>query len=124
MPNPDDAAAATVAALNRRWMQAYTRGDVDFLDKHMSQDYVGTFPDGTVHDKKSEIEAVKSGAVKIVEMTPKEMTVRVYGTAAVITGRSHIEATVGGRAMSADFRFTDVWVEQTGEWQAVASQVT
>jgi hypothetical protein len=42
-------------------MEAYTRRDTAFLDLHMSDDYVGTFPDGTVHDKKSEIEAVASG---------------------------------------------------------------
>lgn len=119
-----DSTEEAVATLNRSWMQAYTTGNIDFLERHMSQDYVGTFPDGTVHDKNSEIEAVKSGAVKIVEMAPKEMTVRVYGKAAVITGRSHIQAIVGGQAMSADFRFTDVWIAQDGEWRAVASQVT
>lgn len=124
MPTQGTSTEETVAALNKRWMQAYTEGDIDFLERHMSEDYVGTFPDGTVHDKQSEIESVKSGAVKIVEMAPKEMTVRIYGKTAVITGRSHIQATVGGQEMSADFRFTDVWVVQQGEWQAVASQVT
>ena len=124
MLRPDDITEKVVAELNRQWMQAYVKGDLDFLWKHMSEDYVGTFPDGTVLDKKGEIEAVKSGAVKIAEMTPKEMTVRIYGNAAVITGQSHIEAVVGGQAMSADFRFTDVWIAQEGSWRAVASQVT
>jgi ketosteroid isomerase-like protein len=124
MPSPDDIAENAVAELNRQWMQAYAKGDLEFLEKHMSEDYVGTFPDGTVLDKKGEIEAVKSGAVKIAEMTPKEMAVRIYGNAAVITGQSHIEAVVGGQAMSSDFRFTDVWIAQDGSWRAVASQVT
>jgi ketosteroid isomerase-like protein len=124
MLKPDDIAEKAVAELNRQWMRAYAKGDLDFLEKHMSEDYVGTFPDGTVLDKKGEIEAVKSGTVKILEMTPKEMTVRTYGNTAVITGQSHIEAVVGGQAMSANFRFTDVWVAQDGSWRAVASQVT
>lgn len=124
MLRQNDITEEAVAALNRKWMYAYTKGDTDFLEKYMSEDYVGTFPDGTVHGKKGEIEAVKSGAVKIVEMTPKEMIVRIYGKAAVITGRSHIEAVVAGQAMSADFRFTDVWIAQKDAWRAVASQVT
>jgi ketosteroid isomerase-like protein len=124
MFRPDDISEEAVAELNRQWMQAYVKGDLDFLEKHMSEDYVGTFPDGTVLDKKGEIEAVKSGIVKITQMKPKEMIVRIYSNAAVITGQSHIEAVVSGQAMSADFRFTDVWIAQKGGWRAVASQVT
>jgi ketosteroid isomerase-like protein len=124
MLRQNDITEEAVAALNTKWMHAYTTGDTAFLERHMSEDYVGTFPDGSVHDKEGEIEAVKSGTVKIAEMTPKEMTVRMYGNAAVITGRSHIEAVVAGQAMSADFRFTDVWIAQKDGWRAVASQVT
>lgn len=124
MTDQDSTAAETIGKLNRQWMEAYTKGDTAFLDRHMSDDYVGTFPDGTVHDKRSEIEAVESGAIAITEMAPTEMTVRVYGNAAVITGQSAVKARVGGQDMSADLRFTDVWVEREGRWQAVASQVT
>jgi ketosteroid isomerase-like protein len=124
MPRQNTAPHEALAALNRQWMQAYTTGDIDFLERHMSDDYVGTFPDGTVHDKRGEIQAVKSGAVKISEMTPIEMNVRVYDNAAVLTGRSRIQATIDGQSMSADFRFTDVWIARDGQWQAVASQVT
>jgi ketosteroid isomerase-like protein len=57
-------------------------------------------------------------------MTPGEMTVRVYGNAAVITGQSSVKASVGGQDMSAELRFTDVWIKRGDRWQAVASQVT
>lgn len=114
-----------ITDLNRQWMRAYSCGDLDFLERHMADDYVGTFPDGTVHDKRSEIEAVRAGRVKITEMEPLEMNVSIYNNdAAVLTGRSRIKAVVEGQAMSADFRFTDVWIAREGRWQAVASQVT
>jgi ketosteroid isomerase-like protein len=118
------AAAETVRTLNRQWMQAYTTRDTEFLDRHMANDYVGTFPDGSVHDKKSEIAAVRSGAVAIQKMEPVEMMVRIYDKAAVITGHSSVTATVNGRNMNAELRFTDVWIKQGNQWQAVASQVT
>lgn len=124
MTDQNSAVAEALGALNRQWMEAYTRRDTAFLDRHMSDDYVGTFPDGTVHDKKSEIEAVASGAIEIMEMTPREMTVRVYGNAAVITGQSSVKARVGGQDMRAELRFTDVWIKRGDRWQAVASQVT
>lgn len=126
MMDQDSAITETIRTLNRQWMETYTKRDTAFLERYMSDDYVGTFPDGTVHDKKSEIEAVKSGAVAITEMEPKEMNVRVYNnnTTAVITGQSRIKANVDGKDMSADFRFTDVWVKFGENWRAVTSQVT
>jgi ketosteroid isomerase-like protein len=83
-----------------------------------------TFPDGTVLDKKGEIESLKSGDIALTEMTPSEMNVRMYGEAAVITGRSTIKAKVKGQEVSGEYRFTDVWVKRSNRWLAVASQVT
>jgi ketosteroid isomerase-like protein len=119
-----DAETEVLKKLNLEWMNAYTKRDTAFLERYMSDDYVGTFPDGTVHDKKSEIEAVMSGAVAITEMTPSEMKVRVYRDAAVMTGQSTIKARVNDQNVSDQFRFTDVWIKFGEHWRAVASQVT
>jgi ketosteroid isomerase-like protein len=113
-----------VETLNRQWMASYVRRDTDFLERYLSDDYVSTFPDGAALDKKGEIEALKSGAIALTEMTPREMKVRVYGEAAVITGQSAIKAKVNGQEVGGEFRFTDVWVKQSNRWLAVASQVT
>lgn len=124
MPDLRNAETEVLTKLNLEWMSAYTRRDTAFLERYMSDDYVGTFPDGTVHDKESEIEAVMSGAVAITEMTPSEMNVRVYRDAAVMTGQSTIKARVNDQDVSDQFRFTDVWIKFGEHWQAVASQVT
>jgi ketosteroid isomerase-like protein len=116
--------AQAVEALNRRWMESYIKRDLVFLEQHLSGDYVGTFPDGSVLDKRGEIEALRSGTVVLRAMTPREMTVHTYGDAAVITGRSTIAATVKGREESGEYRFTDVWINDSGRWLAVASHVT
>ena len=109
---------------NRQWMESYVRRDAAFLEQHLAEDYVSTFPDGTVLDKKGEIESLKSGDIALTEMTPREMNVRMYGQAAVITGRSTIKAMVKGQEVSGEYRFTDVWVKLNEQWLAVASQVT
>ena len=113
-----------VEKLNRQWMESYVRRDTDFLERYLADDYVSTFPDGAVLDKNGEIEALKSGAVALIEMTPSEMKVRIYGEAAVITGQSTIKAKVNGQEVSGEYRFTDVWSKQGDRWLAVASQVT
>ena len=113
-----------VTRLNRRWMEAYVRRDTAFLEQYLADDYVSTFPDGTVLDKQGEIESLKSGDIALTEMTPSEMNVRTYDGAAVITGRSTIKANVKGEKVSGEYRFTDVWIKQDNRWLAVASQVT
>ena len=111
-----------VARLNRRWMESYVRGDVGFLERYLADDYSSTFPDGSVLDKKGEIEALRSGAIALEEMTPSEMKVRLYGETAVITGQSRIRAKAN--EISGEYRFTDIWVKRGEGWSAVASQVT
>jgi ketosteroid isomerase-like protein len=113
-----------VEQLNRQWMDSYVRQDIAFLERHLSEDYVSTFPDGTVLDKKGEIEALRSGAIALTQMKPSEMIVRTYGEAAVITGQSTIKAKVKGEEVSGEYRFIDVWIRRNNQWQAVASQVT
>jgi ketosteroid isomerase-like protein len=124
MPSHANDLTKYLEALNRRWMESYVNGDVAFLEQHLAEDYVGTFPDGAVLDKKAEIHALLSGAVVLHEMRASEMRVRLYGEAAVITGQSTIKARVQGHDESGQFRFTDVWIKHGERWLAVASQVT
>jgi ketosteroid isomerase-like protein len=112
-----------VKKLMYKWMESYVKRDTAFLERYLSDDYVSTFPDGTVLDKKGEIESVKSGAVAFTEI-PSEMKVRIYGETAVITGRSTIKAKVKGQDLSGEYRFTHVWIKRSDRWQVVASQVT
>ena len=124
MPTPANDLTQCLEALNRCWMESYVNGEVAFLEQYLAEEYVSTFPDGAVLDKKGEIHALLSGAIALHAMHASAMTVRVYGDAAVITGESTIKARVKGRDESGQFRFTDVWIKQGERWLAVASQVT
>lgn len=124
MTAQDSVVAETIANLQRRWVEAYTERDTSLLDLYMSEDYVGIYPDGTLHDKNSEIAAIKSGDVHIKSMEPLDMTIRVNGNAAVNTGQSNVKVSVGGQEMIAELRFTSVWIKRGSQWQAVSHQVT
>lgn len=83
-------------------MESYIKRDIAFLERYLSDDYTSIYPHGTILDKRSEIESVKSGDITITEMRSHEMKVRTYGDAVVITGRSTIKAKVSG--LDAGFR--------------------
>lgn len=113
-----------IKRLNQQWMQSYVKRDIAFLEQYLADDYMSTFPDGTILDKKGEIESLKSGEIALAQMTASEMNVRRYGEAAVITGRSTIKANVKGKEISGEYRFTDIWIRRGDRWLAVGSQVT
>ena len=52
-----------------------------------------------------------------------DLSVRVFGDAAVVTGRT-TAATGGAKPSTLTLRFTDVFVRLAGRWQIVASQAT
>jgi ketosteroid isomerase-like protein len=121
--SPTTVLTAEVQKLMQEWIESYGKRDTRFLERYLSGDYVSTFPDGAVLDKKGEIESVKSGVLAFTEI-PIEMKVRIYGGTAVITGRSTMKAKMKGQDVSGEYRFTHVWIKRSNRWQVVASQVT
>jgi ketosteroid isomerase-like protein len=65
-----------------------------------------------------------------MELKPKEaekklvtddMKARIYGDAAVVTGRSTIKGTLKGTNISGQERSTDTWIKREGRWICAAS---
>ncbi len=50
------------------------------------------------------------------------MTVRVFGTTAIVTGSNTEKSKENGRDTSGKYVWTDAFVNQNGLWKAVASQ--
>jgi ketosteroid isomerase-like protein len=120
----DAKAAEIVQQQEQEWVDAYIKRAAAFLERFLANDYMGAYPDGSVLDKKREIEDVKSGAVAPTEIMLDEVKIRTYGDAAVITGKSSIKGKVKDQDVSGEYRFMDVLVKQGDRWQAVAGQVT
>jgi hypothetical protein len=49
---------------------------------------------------------------------------RVFGDAAVVTGRTHGVGEFAGTGYDVTIRFTDMFVRRDGHWQAVASHAS
>jgi ketosteroid isomerase-like protein len=120
----DTEVAEVIKELEQKWVDAYVNREAACLERFLANDYTGAYPDGSVLDKKREIEDVKSGAVAPTEIMLDEVKVRRYGDAAVITGKSITKGKMKDQDVSGEYRFTDVLVKQGDRWQAVAGQVT
>jgi ketosteroid isomerase-like protein len=106
--------------LENEWADAWVKSDIAFFERIEADDYTWTAPEGFVMTKVQDLALLKSGRSVITSWVLADMKVRVYGDAAVVTGRCTTKETYKGEDVSGQFRWTDTWVKRAGHWQCVA----
>jgi Domain of unknown function (DUF4440) len=106
----------------RALQQAQRDGDFLALDGLLHSRCVGVFLDGAVFGKAEDLEAHRSGAVRITKLIEEELSVEEAGPVGVTRLVAWVEATVAGTpAPGARLRYTRLWSRDTGTWQVVAA---
>ena len=106
-----------VLRLADTWATAELRGDTAFLERTLSDDFIGIGPLGFMLTKQEWLARHRSGDLKYESFTLDEVKVRVYNDAAVLTSRQVQEGAYRGNSIKAQFRTTLVFVKQQGQWQ-------
>ena len=112
---------AALGQLDRERIQAQIGADAAALNRLYAEDFIGIGPSGTVRTKAQVIADFTSGSLRFQSITTDDVRVRVYGNAAVETGRSTMDGQDKGKTVPRDTRFTRVWVKQQGRWRLVAN---
>jgi ketosteroid isomerase-like protein len=115
---------AEIRAHEDRRFQAMVAGDGPALEKLLHDGLVYTHSSASVDSKASFIDAVVSRRSGYQKIERPEEQVRVYGDAAVVTGRARIELQNAGGQRVLNLRYTDVWVKGPEGWQMAAWQST
>jgi uncharacterized protein (TIGR02246 family) len=102
-------------------IRAQINADPVALRRIYADDFLGIGPTGVVRDKTEVIADFTAHTLTYQSIITAEVRVRVYGTAAVQTGRSTMVGQDRGKAVPRDNRFTRVWVMTDGRWQLVAN---
>ena len=110
-----------IRGLDNERIQAQIHADAAALKRIYADDFIGVGPSGTVRTKPQVILDFRSGALRFQSITTDDVRVRVYGNAAVETGRSTMDGQDKGQTVPRDTRFTRVWVKQQGRWRLVAN---
>ncbi len=109
-----------LSRLETVWNDSYIRGDAEALDHLWSDDLIVTMTDMSVMTKPKAIGFLRSGRMKFPRYETSDIRIRVYGDAAVVTGRLQRTRNINGRDVDDDWRFTKMYVRQAGRWQVVA----
>lgn len=116
----------TLAELQQTLARAWVTGDRTTIERVIAPEWTSTGPGGTVTTRAQVLADVfGSRTHRIHQLEIDDVQVRVFGDAAVVTGRTHGVGTVSGTGYDVHIRFTDVFVRRSGSrWQAVASHAS
>ncbi len=113
-----------IIELDSQRMRAMVHVDIAALDRILADDLTYTHSTGRVDTKATLLGALRSGELKYEMIEPENIEARVYGDAAVVTGRATMAVRSGNQRSSFQIRFTDVYVKRHGRWQMCAWQST
>ena len=108
----------------RDWDQAMVKNDADAIGRYMADDWTIVGADGSTSDRATFLDLIRSGALSHDIMESKDVTIRVYGDAAVVTARG----VSGGRFQGQSFRDVErqsnVFVRDGPQWRCVHTHLS
>lgn len=113
-----------VLAAERAACRAYQESDAAALETLLAEGYTLTNSRGEVAARAEDIAEVRGGSVHYTIFENRDMQVRLYGDAAVVTGKTFLQGTVAGKPVAATFQFTDTLIRRAGRWLLAASHAT
>ena len=110
-----------VRQLNDEWVKAMVRRDGETLDRIMAEDFLFTYPlEGD--DKTQFIDDLTSGDLEIEYISREQVSVRLFGSTAVLTARDSAKWIYRGRKLEGQYKILSVFCRREKGWQLCAVQ--
>jgi hypothetical protein len=91
-------------------------GDAVWFEENLLDEYVFITTAGTTRSKREVILDLATPGLKIEPYEPADVQVRMYGDAAVVTGRVSQRFTLGGVSYTSNIRYTNIYVKRKNRW--------
>jgi ketosteroid isomerase-like protein len=118
---------AGIAAADEAFFSALLSADMGSLEAVLADDFVIVdVMSGGVTGREEFLSAIGSGMVRFAEVTrfSAEQSVRRRETAGVVVGRTRMVMHVGPDGVTANSRYTHVFVRDDGSWRLMSAQGT
>ena len=111
--------------LQQQLTRAWVAGDRTAIERIIAPEWTVTGPDGQISTRADVLrEVFETRTHRISALTVDDVRVRVFGDAAVVTGRTRGRGESGNTPYDVEIRFTDTFVRRNERWQAVASHAS
>jgi ketosteroid isomerase-like protein len=124
-PRRKDEYKHQVEKLEEVWRTAQLNGDVDAMDKLLSDDYVGITMSGQVVTKMQQLDRMRKRSMVLTKMEFQDVKVKVVGSTAIVTSLAEVEGTNDTAPMHGTFRATRVYSRSaSGSWKIMNYEAT
>ena len=107
--------------MNDDWVKALVRADRETLDRIMADDFFFAYPmEGD--DKEQFIGDVVSGDVTVKFLSRENVSVRIWGSTAVLTAKDSAKWFYKGRDFSGHYKIIHIYSLRHDRWQLVSVQ--
>jgi len=110
---------AYIRQAETEWAQSTTTRDASFLERILSDDFIGVGVDGSHYSKADAIKEYRNKPSIYTSDHLDEVEIRFYGHTAVAQGD---EIWTKRDGSSGKYVWTDTWVQRDGKWQVVAAE--
>ena len=100
------------------------RNDLVLLAQLLTDDLTYVHSNGDTESKSALLATLRERRIVYDSIISSDVTVRIEGTSAIVTGRARIQVRSGGEIRRPTVRFTDVYVQRAGRWRTVVWQST
>jgi ketosteroid isomerase-like protein len=109
--------------IQQRLADAWLRHDQAAIAAVLAPEWSVTQPDGSILTREAVLTRFFDAAA-FDSMVVDDVSVLLFGDAAVVRGHTRARATMSGTAVTGNIRFTDLFIKRDGRWQAVASHAS
>lgn len=108
----------------RDWDTAMVQNDADAIGHFMADDWTIVGSDGHTIDKQTFLGLIRAGILSHDVMQSDDLSIRVYGNAAVVTGLGVSAGIFQGRPFREEERQSNMFVRQGSEWRCVLTHLS
>jgi hypothetical protein len=120
---PEASAVVQLTQIEQRLGSTWKQGDCTAWGAMIAPEWSVIHITGETITRAEALEMCKAPPTPIEAFAIDDLSVRVFGNAAVVTGRTTV--TTGGTSpVTVKLRFTDVFILRSGRWLVVASHAT
>jgi hypothetical protein len=115
--------ASSIRALEHEWVEGQSRNDNRALDLIFDNALV-YIEYGRLVTKGEYLSRIRLEAPSPQAIVMEPMTVRTFGSTAIVVGTYREKGMKDGKALLTRWRFVDSWVQENGRWMLVSAAAT
>lgn len=105
-------------------IKAQLTSDADVLATLLADDLIFTGPDGRLYAKADDLEAHRSGMMRLTHSVPHKPVIKLLPPVVIVSVLVDLRGFIADQPIDGSYRYTRVWTNQTGHWQVIAGHCT